>query len=211
MEQLLTSIQDLVTKYGAEALLSVVSFAVGTLIGRWRAWRRWTERSFFDRVNVSLNFVEGGELKIRTLLEESSVQVFRNAEMVRQVTNAARSGEGPLLDLPLEDYWYYLNAVLNVVSARFAEGFVRQEAGQAGVVAHKYLLFLTCENDGPVRQRKVRAMLIREELLTAAPTTEPRCLNPFHQARWNTLQAVAEEYASSGGDTPRIRNISLPA
>jgi hypothetical protein len=204
MEWLINFLQQ----HWLEAVVSGVSLVLGGLFGRWRAWKRFASRSFHDRVTVSLNFVEDGQFKIRTLLERTSMEVFRNAEMARSISRACgKSGKGPLLPLPEKDYWYYLNAVLNAVSERFAEGFVRQEAG-LDVKEQTYLLFLTCENDGPVRQRKVRAMLIRKELLLATAGLTPKFRNEFQEARWNSLRKVREELASNP-ETKRIRSISI--
>ena len=207
-EQGFEVVVDFVQKHGSEMLLSVVSLFAGSLLGRLIAWRSWMNRAFHDQLNVSLNFVEGGQLQIRTLLDRSCSEVFRNPEMLRRVLAAARSPEGnPLLDVQDEDYWYYLNAVLNQISARFAEGYIRQETQQAA--SQTYLLFLTAEGGAPVRQKKVRAMLIRESLLLATLDTEPTFRNEFHRVRWESLRAVAQEWQSSGGKSRRIREISI--
>ncbi len=197
-------------EHWTEALASLVSLFIGGLIGRWRAWKRFADRSFFDRVTVSLNYVENGQFKIRTLLERSALEIFRNAEMTRAVMEAcAKKGKGPLLALPDNDYWFYLNPVLNAISERFAEGFVRREAG-TGAAEQTYLLFLTCENDDGVmvRQRKVRAMMIREQTLLATIELTPEFRNPFQAARWETLRKVREEWATNP-DTKRIRKITI--
>lgn len=187
---------------------SIASLIIGALLGRWRGWLRFARRAFFDRITVSLNFVEDGQLVIRTLIERAGAEVFRNSEMLRIVMRAARNGKGALLDLPADDYWYYLNSVLNAVSEHFAEGYVRQEAG-LGAAPQTYLLFLTCEREGRVRQQKVRAMLIRESLLLQTDSVRPHFHNEFHESRWNTLKTVRDEWVSSGGQTPRIRKISI--
>lgn len=200
---------DFVQRHWSQVLLSGVSLLVGGLVGRLGAWRRFVNRSFFDRVNVTLNFVDQGEFKIRTLLERNSMDVFRNAEMVRNVTRAARNQDiDPLLELPEAEYWYYLNAVLNVISERFAEGYVKREAGLGA--EHTYLMFLTSETEGPVRQRKVRAMLVREDLLLSTRSEErPRFKNEFHEHRWNSLKQVADEWVGTDGKTSRVRTISI--
>jgi hypothetical protein len=203
------AILQLVRSHGAEAALSLVSLVVGGLIGRWRGWVGFARRAFFDRVTVSLNYVDGGQFRVRTLSERNAAEVFRNSEMLRAVMKAARRrGRNALLDLPDADYWYYLNAVLNTVSEQFAEGFVREEAGLEAR-SQEYLLFLTCEREGRVRQHKVRAMLIREALLLQTAQTKPQFKNEFQASRWETLGNVREEWVSSGGKSPRIRKIAI--
>lgn len=197
------------SEYGKEILIPILSLIAGNLLGRWQSWREWSSRSFMERVTVSLNFIENDELKIRTLLERTSTEVFRNPEMIRTITRASQTNDQhPILDLPEEEYWYYLNAVLNVISERFAEGFVRQEAGMA-VQANTYLMFLTSETSGPVRQRKIRTMLIREDLLLQAKTLTPEFKNEFHANRWASLGMVAEEWERTEKKSHRIREIAL--
>jgi hypothetical protein len=206
MAALITFVQQ----HWTEAVASIVSLILGGLFGRWRAWKRFSNRAFFDRITVSLNYVEDGKFKIRTLLERSAMEVFRNAEMMRAVMAACgKKGQGPLLALPEKDYWYYLNPVLNVISERFAEGYVRREAGVGGS-EQTYLLFLTCENDEgvAVRQRKVRAMLIRESVLLSTVDVTPEFRNEFQKARWETLRKVRQELATRP-ETKRIRQVTV--
>lgn len=207
---MLETVRNLLADNGFEIAISLVSFLIGGWLGRVQGWRQYARRAFFDRLNVSLNFVDGGQFAIRTLLERSGAEVFRNAHMLRRVMRAAeRTTKSPLLDLPADEYWYYLNAVLNAISEQFADGYVRQEAGLTEST-QTYLLFLTSENDRNVRQRKVRAMLVRESLLLSiAADPVPAFKNEFHAARWAALRQVAEEWRSTERKSPRIREIAI--
>ncbi len=200
----------LVQEYWPEVMLSAVSLVVGGALGRWQASRRFARREFFDRVNVSLNYVQDGKFLIRTLLERGSTEVFRNPAMARKVARAATERHGgPILALPDDDYWVYLNAVLNVISEQFADGFVRQES-KMQTAELEYLLFLTSEYSPASRQRKIRAMLIREDLLMNIEEVQlPRFRNAYHQARWESLREVRAEWVESKGQTPRIREIAI--
>lgn len=206
MSAIITWLQE----HWTEALASLASLFIGSLIGRWRAWKRFADRSFFDRITVSLNYVEDGEFKIRTLLERSTMEIFRNAEMSRTVQQAcARRGPSPFLALPEETYWYYLNPILNAISELFADGFVRHESGLGGQ-EQTYLLFLTCENDPDaiIRQRKVRVMMIREQTLLDCAALTPSFRNAFQEARWQALRKVREELVTLP-ETKRIRRITV--
>jgi len=174
-----------------------------------RTQRRWLRRSFFERVSVSLNYVVDGKFRIRTLQEKACVDVFRNGTVVNKIIAAAKKqkGEG-ILDLPEDEYWYFLNPVLNSISEQFAAGFVREEAGCA-CSTQKYLMFLTGGQDESMRQQKIRALLIREELLLKTEEVTPEFRNPFQGLRWQTLQKARREWVDSGGKTKRIREISL--
>ncbi len=203
------SILEFFSKFSQEITVSAIIAMVATIWFSVRAQQRWIKRSFFERVGVSLNYVVDGKLKIRTLQEQGCAEVFNNSSVVKQVMKAARKQkvEG-ILNLPEKEYWYFLNPVLNAISEQFATGFVREEAG-LGAQSQTYLLFLTGGSGPNMRQGKVRAMLIREELLLETATLKPTFSNSFHELRWKTLQAARQEWVDSKGETARIRRISL--
>jgi len=57
-----------------------------------------------------------------------------------------------------------------------------------------YLLFLTSETVGDDRIRKVRAMLVRKEVLLDLPKEMPKLEQPWHADRLETLRKAAEVY-----------------
>ena len=174
---------------------AMILTALGWAFGYWRARRNWTRREFLDRLNFSLNSLDGGMLKIRTLAEVDADAVFLNSEAARRVVAAAgrTTAADPILPLPKDDYWYYLNAVLNEVSERFAVGLLRRDLG-GNVLAVTYLVCLTCEAAGKARTRKVRAMLMRKDHLLNLPTEQPTYEAAIHATRWETLNLLAAEY-----------------
>lgn len=194
-------------------LLTAAAFAlVGWFLGARRAKANWRKREFFDRVNFSLNslsVIEKGPtaetgpdgtpgartLRIRTLAEMNAGDVFLNAAARDAVTASARrtTPADPTLPLPRDDYWFYLNAVLNELSERFAAGWLRRDLGQQ-VRGETYLICLTCEAAGAMRQRKVRAMVVRRDLLLNLPGGEPTYEAPTHVTRWETLRFLAAEH-----------------
>ena len=185
------------------ALVAVVSggasFLIGRYWGRYQAAQQWKRKEFLDRVIVSLNSFADGGLKIRTVLERSLDEVFLNRVAVEKVLAAARqcTAASPLLPIAKADRWYILNFVLNAVAEQFALGHVRRDAGQPVTVV-KYALFLTAELVGDERIRKVRAMLVKADHLTAFPypDTLPALENPWHATRVETLRAAAAVYAT---------------
>jgi hypothetical protein len=146
-------------------------------------------------LNVSLTFIEGGTLRIRTILEMDCEQILLNASAAREIVRLARrtTAEDPILPIPPDDTWQYLNAVLNEISERFAAGHIKRDLGLP-VERGEYLLCLTRENAGLTRTQKVRGMLVRKSLLTALPEREPAYEDPTHQTRWMTLQQIAAQY-----------------
>jgi hypothetical protein len=189
---------DFLGKWGAGVLIflctSVLSFVVGRLVGRRRARREWLEKRFLGRINVGVNTFADGCLKIRSLTERSPEEVFLNPVAVEKVQAAARrtTVEDPLLPLEADDCWYLLNFVLSSFSDRFSQGVIRYDAGQP-VHALVYRLFLTCEKVGEDRIHKVRALLVREELLRDFPYHDamPKLEDPSHADRIVTHRRAA--------------------
>ena len=195
MEQFFLAIQDHLEDHWVKFVTAAVLMLIGWFLGRWRANRDWQRKQFFGRVNISLNVLQDGWLRIRTIIEKSGSEVFLNAVAADTVAKAARktTEQNPILPLPKDDYWYYLNAVLNEVAEKFAFGEMKQDLGLPAT-KDRYLICLTSETAGEVRTRKVRAMLIKKETLEKLPEEEPKFEAPNHRTRWKTLQFMATEY-----------------
>ena len=195
MNALLESILEYVREHWIEVLLGAALAVSGWYLGKRRARTVWRKREFLDRLNISLNVIEGDRLLIRTLIEKSCAEIFLNAIAVDTVNAASRqtSEDSPLLPLPEDDYWYYLNAVLNEVSEKFADGQIRRDMGLP-VHRQTYLICLTSECAGAIRSRKVRAMVIQKQRLESLPAETPTFERPSHSVRWRTLQQLAAEY-----------------
>lgn len=180
------------------AITSTITFFVGRWWGRYKAGRQWQRKEFMDRLIVSLNIFADGYLKIRTVMERSMDEVFLNAIAIQKVLAAAKATtvENPILPIAKADRWYVLNFVLNAVAEHFVDGHIRRDAGQPVTVV-KYALFLTCEQVGDERIRKVRAMLVRADVLADFPykDTMPQLENPWHDFRILTLRQAAAIYA----------------
>lgn len=185
------TLRDHWVKFATAALIAAVSW----LLGRRRARSEWRRREFFYRLNISLNALRDGILTIRTIAEESCLEVFLNSVAVTALIDAARhtTPEDPLLELSEHDYWYYLNAVLNKVAEKFGEGQIRRDMGLP-VTTARYVMCLTSESAGEVRTRKIRAMLIQKSLLLNLPADEPKFESPTHATRWKTLKYLAAQF-----------------
>jgi hypothetical protein len=198
MQQLINTIVQVLEEHGIKVLVGLVSIWVGWLFGRRRAQANWKKQEFLDRLNVSLNVIDDGTLKIRTLSEKRCEDVFLNSVAAETVQKLARqtTATDPLLPIPKDDQWYYLNAVLNELSEQFALGHIRRDLGVT-VQTEAYLVCLTCEQFGEIRTRKVRAMVVRKSLLTNLPKEMPKLKASHHTTRWTTLQFMAAEYAKN--------------
>lgn len=179
------------------AITSTATFFAGRWWGRYKASRQWHAKEFLDRVIVSLNIFADGYLKIRTVLERSVEEVFLNRLAIDKVEAACRKTtlENPIMPIEQKDRWFLLNFVLNAVAEHFVSGNIRQDAGQPVNVV-KYALFLTCELVGEERIRKIRAMLVRVDVLENFPYEDsmPKLENPWHADRIKTLRVAAALY-----------------
>ncbi len=98
-----------------------------------------------------------------------------------------------LIPLPKNEYWYFLNSVLNEIAEKFALGQIKRDLGLS-VSSEQYLICLTNETSGEMKTRKLRAMLIQKKLLTHLPAEQPKLERPHHSTRWKTLTQLATEY-----------------
>lgn len=175
-------------------LTSLAAFVFGRYYGRWKARREWESKEFLNRVIVSLNILHDGTLKIRTVLERSIEEVFLNPIAIEKIQAAVKlcTPDNPILPIPKADRWYLLNFVLNAVAEHFVAGQLKLDAGRP-VTTLRYALFLTCEVVGDERIRKVRAMLVRRDLLDDFPYFDsmPKLENPWHEDRIKTLRRAS--------------------
>jgi len=193
--EIIVSLSDLVERHWLKAVFAVAVTLFGWWYARWRAKRDWKRREFFNRINISLNSIDGGVLKIRTLLEDPIDEVFLNlaaADLVRKAAQQAEPGR-PVLPLPKDERWFVHNEVLNQLAELFAAGQLRHDLGVPTRSAI-YVIALTCEKAGAMRTFKVRAMMMRKEALLSLPLEPPRFERPTHSTRFETLHTLAAAY-----------------
>ncbi len=196
LRQIIEALVDQLHDHSSKILTALFLMALGWFFGRRRARHAWQKREFFDRLNVSLNLIDQGTLKIRTFSEKRCEEVFLNQAAADKAMEYARktTPTDPLLPIPQDDYWHFLNPVLNELSEQFADGALRMGLGQP-VQPARFLVCLTCEAVGQLRMRKIRAMVIRKDTLLALPE-KIAVESSHHETRWQTLQFMAREYAS---------------
>jgi hypothetical protein len=194
-EQLLHTLQDYIKDHAVKLITGLVLMAVGWYFGRRRASADWKKQEFLDRLNLSLNSIDQGTLKIRTLSEKRCEDVFLNsaaADLIQKMAKKTTAAD-PILPIPSGENWFYLNSVLNDLSEAFAVGLLKRDISGSAPSA-LYLIVLTCEAAGEMKTRKIRAMVIRKQLLLNLPSEMPKLESPNHGTRWKTLQFLAEEY-----------------
>lgn len=198
LEQLVQTILDAIRDHAVKLITGLVFMGLGWYLGNRRASAAWKKQEFLDRLNVSLNTIQGGTLKIRTLSEKRCDEVFLNSAASETVKKLARqtTGADPMLPIPKDEVWFYLNSVLNDLSEQFAAAYLKHDMG-GPVQSARYLIALTCESEGEMKTRKIRAMVIQKSLLLNLPQETPNFESPRHSTRWKTLQSMAAEYAKN--------------
>ncbi|HEV7299913.1 MAG TPA: hypothetical protein VGN72_11160 [Tepidisphaeraceae bacterium] len=194
---LLSDLGQLLREHWPKAIVSLGALVIGTWWGKRRARAEWSRKRFLDRINFSLNLIHDGTLQIRTLAEMNCKQVFLNEVAVERILAAAAktSADDAILPLPSDERWYMLNAVLNEISERYSAGFLKRDMGLPVRTAN-YLICLTYENAGDLKTRKIRAMIVRKDLLLNLPADPPRLERPHHAIRFNTLKQLAASYTA---------------
>lgn len=179
----------------AGVVIAAVFAFLGWYWGKRKADAKWQRREFFDRLNVSLNMIREGTLHIRTILEKGCAEVFLNSSATETIIALSQqtTPQDSIIPLPKEEYWYYLNSVLNEIAEKFSEGQIKRDLGLP-VTGERYVICLTNETSGEMKTRKLRAMLIQKKLLTHLPTEQPKFESPHHITRWQTLNQLAAEY-----------------
>lgn len=193
LEQWIGHVRD----HGSKLLAAAVFTVIGWGIGRWRAKRAWRNRDFLNRLNFSLNLLVDGKLLIRTLMEKSCDEVFLNQSATEAVLASAKrtTAENPLLPLPKDDTWYFLNQILNELAEKFAAAPLKRDL-KLPVTTAIYLVCLTSESAGAIRTHKIRAMIIRKDQLLSLPQETPQFESPHHITRWETLRIMQAKYTS---------------
>jgi hypothetical protein len=133
LHQVLEFLTDYFHDHWSKLAMAALFMAIGWLFGKRRARGEWRRREFYNRVNISLNAIREGTLRIRTIAERHCSDVFLNSVATDALINSARetTPENPMIALPEHDYWFYLNAVLNELSEKFGEGQIRRDMGLA--------------------------------------------------------------------------------
>lgn len=195
MKEFLDTIAEYLHEHWIKFLVAMLFMAAGWWFGKRRAASQWKRREFLGRINFSLNTLQEGKLLIRTLSEKSCEEVFLNQIAVEKVIAAARetTADDPTLPLPQDEYWFYLNPVLNELSEQFSLGMLSRDMGLP-VERASYLIALTSERAGEIRTQKIRAMVIHKTLLENLPEEEPEYESKNHATRWKTLNTLARLY-----------------
>lgn len=195
MDEILQTIWKHLHDKIAGLLVAALFTLIGWYWGKRKAEAKWKRREFFDRLNVSLNIIRDGTLQIRTILEKGCTEIFLNSAATELVISLSQktTPQDSIIPLPKEEYWFYLNSVLNEIAEKFSVGQIKRDVGLP-VTSERYVICLTNETSGEMKTRKLRAMLIQKKLLTHLPTEQPKLEKSHHITRWQTLNQLAAEF-----------------
>jgi hypothetical protein len=166
----------------------------------------WLRKQFLSQVNFSLNYVSGGRLVMRTLVEVSAQSVWMNDLGVRTVRRAASrtTAVQPFVKLGDEsDMNFVYRAVLNVLSEKFADAYVAEAMGLP-VESSEYRFAITMERYNDIRTLKLRVLLVStEDLETVFAPIPPAgyqvtAHNDLYRSRLQTLQAMHDLHRRAG-------------
>eukprot|EP01064_Diplonema_japonicum_P011779 TRINITY_DN1922_c0_g1_i1.p1 TRINITY_DN1922_c0_g1~~TRINITY_DN1922_c0_g1_i1.p1 ORF type:complete len:286 (+),score=48.24 TRINITY_DN1922_c0_g1_i1:68-925(+) len=179
--------------------LIALPLAVGAT-GAWMNARRWQQKKFLETMHYSLNTVSRSKkFAFRTLGEETISKVLPT-EGVRRVQKAAEhvTNENPIINLDKETTWLVNNAIANQISADCSQAFIARDLGSTDVISTWYITMLTAEPTGIANMKKIRAMVIKEDLLKALSDPEKAksisLENPGYKIRWALMQKLANMY-----------------
>lgn len=161
----------------------------------------WMRKSFMSQVNFSLNFIQNGQLCLRTLLETTAPQVWLNSYGIRKVFKAAsrtRPDQPFIILNDEEDMGFARRAVLNVLSEKFAEVYLAQGMGLPVKIA-RFVFAITFENFPDMRTRKIRILIMEVESLKKLFIETPKegemlVAETRHRDRLGVLRAMHEMY-----------------
>jgi len=189
---------------------------IGLAITWWRRRRQWGKKEFLGHVNFSLNLF-GETLKMRTLVERPTAEVWPNAHGLALLDKAARrTTEGaPFVQLANPgDRDYVHRAVKNVLSALCPTAFIGEAVGgrmKSGV----FLFALTCERyEEGMRTVKLRVILVEQAMLRGwcAPEGKAHSLQlpHFYATRLKTILAMYEmDRAALAGAPAQLGRVEL--
>ncbi len=209
MQELLETLLDYAQENAMKIVWGIIIAGIGWYFGRRRAQASWKKQQFLNRLNISLNMLDAGTLKIRTLSEKTCEDVFLNQHAAEVLKRYAlkTTQNNPVIPIPANEVWFFLNSVLNEISEQFAQGQIRKDLG-ISVQEAEYLICLTREASGEINTQKIRAMMIRKSLLLNLPIEEPQYESPVHHIRWKTLQQMSQHYQHHPGD---FLSVSIPS
>lgn len=183
-----------------EVLAGFIILVVGFIWGKWKALKAWQDKTFKDRIMLSLNTITPVDnkykLQLRTLMERDIKEFMENNHMVSIIKRTAKNTMPghPLLIFPEQDAWYILNATLNQIAYQFADGLIRKDMGM-NVTSKWYTFCFTFEQEGDIQMHKVRIMIIDRDVLKNFPDENAEFIleSDKHNVRIQTLRTLSKE------------------
>lgn len=175
-----------------------------------KARKEWKKSKFEGRINISLNTVDAGVLRIRTLIEAPVKDVVLSAYARKLMKKASRrttlKNEFLCFD-DEKDSWLVYNEIRNTISGLYSEQLI-SAAIRGKKTEEKFLIALTWERDSETFIQKIRVLMIQESLLNRIHWEHVNPEVPWHAARLKALVKVKEQLMV--GKWPRHQTVLLP-
>ena len=171
----------------------------------------WKSGRFGKRVNISLNVLANGVLRIRTVHEHTMQDIFLSSYARKLLAKAAKKTtiSDPFLHFENErDAWLVYNDVINMISSMYS-GHMLSAAAQGRLDETQFLIAITWERDEEVRIQKYRVLLVQENVLNELESrSNPDLEVPHHRPRIAALQMMRKQFQAS--TWPRYQIVSIP-
>lgn len=205
----LTGVLEFLRLYGPSIALGATWAGIGFVW--WRRRADWGRKQFLSQVNFSLNYVQDNQLVMRTLVELPASEVWLNEHGIQLVSQATKKTQvdQPFIQLKEpRDQDFLQRAVLNVLSERYAEGYLAAALGLP-VQREEFVFGITCEKYGDIRTLKIRILLLTERTLVelfgpARKIDRLQTPNKVMAARVRSLEVMYRHHVEDQQRTNRV-------
>jgi hypothetical protein len=204
----LAPVHDALKPFYSYILLAVTWIGLG--YAWWKRRRAWRNKEFLGQVNFSVNLFED-TLKMRTLLETDTTQVFPNAYgvgLLRRAAERTTLGDPFIRLADPADRDYLHRAVKNALSELCPAAFVAAALG-GKVLRGTFLFAITCERYPEIRTIKLRVLVVEQNALRewCAPggKGEQLPMTGYYRTRMQTLVAMYKmDQKAQAGDPQEL-------
>lgn len=173
----------------------------------------WRRARFENRINISLNTLADGVLRIRTVHEDTVGNVVLSSHARRLLKRAARrtTTKDPFLHFADQnDAWMVYHEIVLTISGLYSAQIIGAAMRGTSADEEQFFIALTWERDTKTRIQKFRILMAQRDVLRAARTNRAgiRPEVPEHASRIEALAQMYEHYAH--GEWPTHQIVSLP-
>lgn len=210
---LMTFLSHLTDSSLVEILAVLVGSTVTGFALLFRSRLEWRRATFESRINISLNSIFGGILRIRTLCEDEVKNIILSPYARRLVKKAAKATtiEDPFLHFANKrDAWMVYNEVINAISSIYSSRILFTAMHGKSAKETKLYVAITWERDADIPIQKLRIILVKEIVLNEIghKLDTIKVEVPDQRTRIDALIKMHEQIAR--GTWPTYQTVLLP-